>query len=51
MAAIVVFVGAVLIACEIADRRRHAKENAILLAVNRELATRQRQSSENGNSN
>jgi len=45
MIEIIVFVGVVLLAIEISDRRRHAKENAILLAVNRDLAMRRRQSS------
>jgi len=51
MIEIIVFMGVVLIAIEISDRRRHAKENAILLAVNRDLAMRQHQSTGNGNSN
>jgi hypothetical protein len=51
MVEIIVFVGVVLIAIEISDRRRHARENAILLAVNRDLAMRQRRSSGDGASN
>jgi len=47
MIAIVVFVVVVLIALEVSDRIRHARENATLLAVNRDLAQRQRQSSAN----
>lgn len=50
MIEIIVFVGVVLLAIEISDRKRHARENAILLAVNRDLAMRQHRPSGNAES-
>jgi hypothetical protein len=51
MVGIIVFVGIVLVAIEISDRIRHDRENAVLLAVNRDLMKRQHQPLQDGDSN